>query len=96
MTISKSSMKELVVTKDEVELIEDSVVLASDFLEETLLPQLDKFEFENDDPDYVPGMAIHGLFVEMIARMAEAGYTEKDLRKEIKLYMNSAMGATLH
>jgi microsomal dipeptidase-like Zn-dependent dipeptidase len=96
MTISKSSMKELVVTKDEVELIEDSVVLASDFLEETLLPQLDKFEFENDDPDYVPGMAIHGLFVEMIARMAEAGYTEKDLKKEIKLYMNSAMGATLH
>jgi microsomal dipeptidase-like Zn-dependent dipeptidase len=96
MTISKSSMKELVVTKDEVELIEDSVVLASDFLEETLLPQLDKFEFENDDPDYVPGMAIHGLFVEMIARMAEAGYTEKDLKKEIKIYMNSAMGATLH
>jgi hypothetical protein len=41
-------------------------------------------------------MAIHGLFVEMIARMAEAGYTEKDLRKEIKMYMNSAMGETVH
>jgi len=81
-------MKELVATKDEIELIEDSVVLASDFLEEVLLPQLDKFEFENDDPDYVPGMAIHGLFVELIARMVEAGYTEKDLRKEIKMYMN--------
>ena len=89
-------MKELVVTKDEVELIEDSVVLASDFLEEVLLPQLDKFEFENDDPDYMPGMAIHGLFVEMIARMIEAGYTEKDLRKEIKMYVNSAMGETVH
>ena len=96
MTTSKSSMKELVATKDEIELIEDSVVLASDFLEEVILPQLEKFEFENDDPDYVPGMAIHGLFVEMIARMAEAGYTEKDLRKEIKMYMNSAMGETLH
>ena len=89
-------MKELVVTKDEVELIEDSVVLASDFLEEVLLPQLDKFEFENDDPDYMPGMAIHGLFVEIIARMIEAGYTEKDLRKEIKMYVNSAMGETVH
>ena len=89
-------MTELVVTKDEVELIEDSVVLASDFLEEVLLPQLDKFEFENDDPDYMPGMATHGLFVELIARMADAGYTEKDLRKEIKVYMNSAMGQTLH
>ena len=89
-------MKELVATKDEIELIEDSVVLASDFLEEVLLPQLDKFEFENDDPDYMPGMAIHGLFVEMIARMIEAGYTEKDLRKEIKMYVNSAMGETLH
>ena len=96
MTTAKSSMKELVVTKDEVELIEDSVVLASDFLEEVLLPQLDKFEFENDDPDYMPGMAIHGLFVEMIARMIEAGYTEKDLRKEIKMYVNSAMGETVH
>ena len=96
MTIAKSSMKELVATKDEIELIEDSVVLASEFLEETILPMLEKFEFENDDPDYVPGMAIHGLFVEMIARMVEAGYTEKDLRKEIKMYVNSAMGATLH
>ena len=89
-------MTELVITKDEIELIEDSVVLASDFLEEVLLPQLDKFEFENDDPDYVPGMAIHGLFVEMVARMVEAGYTEKDLRKEIKMYVNSSMGETLH
>ena len=89
-------MTELVATKDEIQLIEDSVVLASDFLEETILPMLEKFEFENDDPDYVPGMAIHGLFVEMIARMVEAGYTEKDLRKEIKMYVNSAMGATLH
>jgi microsomal dipeptidase-like Zn-dependent dipeptidase len=96
MKTTKDSMTELVFTKDEVELIEDSVVLASDFLEEVLLPQLDKFEFENDDPDYMPGMAIHGLFVEMIARMIEAGYTEKDLRKEIKMYVNSSMGETLH
>jgi microsomal dipeptidase-like Zn-dependent dipeptidase len=96
MKTSKTSMTELVITKDEIELIEDSVVLASDFLEEVLLPQLDKFEFENDDPDYVPGMAIHGLFVEMVARMVEAGYTEKDLRKEIKMYVNSSMGETLH
>lgn len=96
MKTTKDSMTELVVTKDEVELIEDSVVLASDFLEEVILPQLDKFEFENDDPDYVPGVAIHGLFVEMIARMIEAGYTEKDLRKEIKMYVNSSMGETLH
>jgi microsomal dipeptidase-like Zn-dependent dipeptidase len=96
MKTTKASMQELVVTKDEVELIEDSVVLASDFLEEVMLPILDKFEFENDDPDYVPGMATHGLFVEMIARMVDAGYTEKDLRKEIKMYVNSSMGQTLH
>jgi microsomal dipeptidase-like Zn-dependent dipeptidase len=96
MTTAKSSKVELVTTKEEVELIEDSVVLASDFLEEILLPQLDKFEFENDDPDYVPGVAIHGLFVEMVARLVEAGYTEKDLRKEIKMYVNSSMGETLH
>ena len=96
MKTTKASMTEIVSTKDEIELIEDSVVLASEFLEETIIPLLEKFEFENDDPDYVPGMAIHGLFVEMIARMAEAGYTEKDLRKEIKMYMNSAMGETVH
>jgi microsomal dipeptidase-like Zn-dependent dipeptidase len=73
MTTSKSSMKELVATKDEVELIEDSVGLASDFLDEVMLPLLDKFEFDNEDPDYMPGMATHGLFVELIARMIEAG-----------------------
>jgi hypothetical protein len=43
MTTSKSSMKELVATKDEIELIEDSVVLASEFLDETIIPMLEKF-----------------------------------------------------
>lgn len=73
-----------------------SVGLAEDFLIDTLLPQLDEFETNNEDSDYVFGAAMHGLFIEMIMRLGAMGYTEKELRKEIKIWINSSTGQTLH
>jgi hypothetical protein len=83
-------------TSEEVEQIENSALLACDFIYDTLLPLLDEFENNNDDPDYIPGLATHGLFVALIQELADLGYTEKDLRKEIKIYMNTSVGEVVH
>jgi hypothetical protein len=81
---------------EEIEQIENSALLASDFVYDTLLPLLDEFENNNDDPDYISGIATHGLFVALIQELADLGYTEKDLRKEIKIYMNTSLGEVVH
>ena len=86
----------MVDTAEEVEQIENSALLACDFIYDTLLPLLDEFENDNDDPDYIPGIATHGLFVALIQELADLGYTEKDLRKEIKTYMNTSVGEIVH
>jgi hypothetical protein len=86
----------MVNTSEEVEQIENSALLACDFIYDTLLPLLDEFENDNDDPDYIPGIATHGLFVALIQELADLGYTEKDLRKEIKIYMNTSIGEVVH
>ena len=86
----------MVDTAEEVEQIENSALLACDFIYDTLLPLLDEFENDNDDPDYIPGIATLGLFVALIQELADLGYTEKDLRKEIKTYMNTSVGEVVH
>jgi hypothetical protein len=86
----------MVDTSEEVEQIEKSALLACDFIYETLLPLLDEFENDNDDPEYIPGVATHGLFVALIQELADLGYTQKDLNKEIKTYMNTSVGEVVH
>ena len=86
----------MVSTSEEVEQIEKSALLACDFIYETLLPLLDEFENDNDDPEYIPGVATHGLFVALIQELADLGYTQKDLNKEIKTYMNTSIGEVVH
>ena len=86
----------MVSTSEEVEQIEKSALSACDFIYDTLLPILEEFENDNDDPDYIPGIATHGLFVALIQELADLGYTQKDLNKEIKTYMNTSIGEVVH
>ena len=86
----------MVNTAEEVEQIEKSALLACDFIYDTLLPLLEEFEKDNDDPEYIPGVSTHGLFVALIQELADLGYTQKDLNKEIKTYMNTSIGEVVH
>ena len=86
----------MVNTSEEVEQIEKSALSACDFIYDTLLPLLEEFENDNDDPEYIPGVATHGLFVALIQELADLGYTQKDLNKEIKTYMNTSIGEVVH
>ena len=86
----------MVNTAEEVEQIEKSALSACDFIYDTLLPLLEEFENDNDDPDYIPGVATHGLFVALIQELADLGYTQKDLNREIKTYINTSIGEVVH
>jgi ribose 5-phosphate isomerase len=94
--MAKSNKQDLVSDEKEMQQIEDSAMVASDFIHDVLLPQLDEFEMDNDDREYMTGMATHGLFVELIQRMIAMGYTEKDLKKELKIYSQLPWGETIH
>jgi len=94
--MAKSNKQDLVSDEKEMQQIADSAEVASDFIHDTLLPQLDEFEMNNDDHEYMTGMATHGLFVELIQRMIAMGYTEKDLKKEVKIYAQLPWGETIH
>ena len=86
----------MVNTSEEVEQIEKSALSACDFIYDTLLPLLEEFENNNDDSEYIPGVATHGLFIALIQELADLGYTQKDLNKEIKTYMNTSLGEVVH
>jgi len=86
------------ISDEEYELwqFEHSAEIASDFIDEEILSKLDAFENDNEDEKYIYGVATHGLFTELIGRLGEMGYTEKDLRKEIKIWLNTSVGQVIH
>jgi len=94
----KSGIEVREITEEEYEdwQFEHSAEIASEFLNDEVLTLLDEFEHENDDPEYVYGVATLGLFTEVVMRLGSMGYTEKDLRKELKRWINSSFGETLH
>ena len=80
----------------EVSQFQRSAEIALEFVNEEILNRLDEFEHENLDTEYVRGFATHGLFIELIMRLGAMGYTEKELKKEIKNWINSSYGEVLH
>lgn len=93
---NKPSFDEMTEEEKEIWQFVHSVELAEDFLAEELLPQLEEFETNNEDSNYVSGTAMHGLFIEMVMRLGAMGYTEKELKKEVKTWINSSVGQIIH
>ena len=96
MSKASTKLQELEEVQTEIEQYEQSAELATDFIYDELLPLLEEFENENEDPNYMYGVATHGLFVELIHQLGEMGYTEKELKKEIKIHLNSSYGQVVH
>jgi len=93
-----SKIIQTTLTEDDYEdwQYEHSAVVSSDFIEDTIIPLLDDFELNNEDDEYIVGIATYGLFVTMVQRLGQMGYTEKDLKKEIKVFLNSSLGEQVH
>lgn len=80
----------------EIWQFEHSINLAQEFIDDILFPQIDEFEYENEDEKYVDGTLTFGLFCELVSRLGEMGYTEEELNAHIKDYLNTSIGQVIH
>lgn len=62
--------------------------MVEEFLEEKIIPELDRFDFENKDENYVPGVASFTLFTRMIETLIETGWSKEELKQAIDDFGN--------
>jgi hypothetical protein len=90
-----------IIEEVEEELYEDwqyehSSQLASEYIENSIFVELDKFDFENTDENYVEGTATLGLFLELIPRIIDLGYDRDMLLAQVEEYIEEAENRTFH
>lgn len=88
-------------TTEDSDTIEDwqyeySADIAKDFVENKILPQVDKFDFGNTDKNYVKGVAYYALLVELIPNLVTLGYTAEDLLELIIEIAEEERTKTVH
>lgn len=69
--------------------------VVEEFLNDKILPALESFDFENNDENYVPGVASFTLFTRIIELLVENGWTADELKQTIEDFGTIAVG-TLH
>lgn len=69
---------------------------ASDFISKEIIPKLEEFDFGSDDKDYVKGMAHYALFIELLPKLGQLGYTPDDLVEFIEELVECGNNRILH
>lgn len=69
--------------------------MVEEFLDNEIMPSLEKFDFENRDENYVPGVASFTLYTRLIELLIENGWTPDDLKEAINDFGSIAIG-TVH
>jgi hypothetical protein len=76
---------------------ETSTEQAASFIDETVIPLLDKFDYENPDPEYIPGCAAFGAFTRLVGLLIEQGFTTEELKQTVDDFASpSAQGEVVH
>lgn len=66
--------------------------MVEEFLEDNILPTLEKFDFYNKDENYVSGMACFTLYTRLIEILVDNGWSEEDLKKAVDDFGNMPDG----
>jgi hypothetical protein len=75
--------------------LEYSYDIAQDFVSQ-VAEELDDFDFNNSDDKYIPGCSTYALFLALVPKLVEMGYTKENLFNEIEENMGADPNATLH
>jgi hypothetical protein len=94
MVMEKVDKEELIEVSQK--LIDISTEVAYEFVVEELIPQLDDFESEGDDEEYIAGCATFVLFTRLIGKMKEIGYSIEELRELTDQYYDMNYNDTVH
>lgn len=69
---------------------------AADFISKEIIPKLEEFDFGKDDEDYVKGMAHYALFIELLPKLGQLGYSVDDLTEYITELVEYGNNIVLH
>jgi hypothetical protein len=75
---------------------EFSTQAASQFLDDYILPHLEEFDYSNSHEDYVPGVAGFGLYMKLVSRLLDAGFTATELKNIVDEYDGELITDTVH
>lgn len=70
--------------------------LSTEFIDATLMPMLDEFDYNNPSEDYVPGMATFGMFTKLIQVLLEEGFTPDQLKESVDEFTVVVVDGTIH
>lgn len=89
------------IIEDAVDEYEDyqydiSTDLSADFLDNTLMPMLDEFDYGNENPDYIPGVASFGLFIKLTQALLEEGFTQEQLMETVQEFSVHVVDGPIH
>lgn len=66
------------------------------FLNEYLVPDLEKFDFQNNDENYIPGVACFTLFTMLIDILTQNGWTPEELKSTVDDFSNQSSFEVIH
>jgi hypothetical protein len=69
--------------------------IVEEFLEDDILPRVEKFDFENEDENYVPGVACFTLYTRMIEILIDNGWTQEELKNAVDEF-GQVLTSTIH
>lgn len=70
--------------------------LVEEFLEETVIPLMENFDFAKDDENYIPGVASFTLFTRLVEMLTENGWNVEQLKNTVEEFGNQSNFETKH
>jgi hypothetical protein len=97
-------MKEQNLNLDIEELVDEfddyqydvSTELSAEFIDNTLMPMLDEFDYGNSNPDYIPGVASFGLYIKLVQALLEEGFTKEQLVETVNEFSVHIVDGPVH
>lgn len=91
-----SAETELEIDEYEDYQYEESTAMADQFVDEEILTRLVKFDYENDEEDYVPGVATFNLYTKLVNILIQEGFEAEQLKEIIDEFSLMCVDETVH
>lgn len=70
--------------------------VVQEFLEGTIIPMIETFDFEQNDENYIPGVASFTLFTRIINILLENGWTTEELKHTVDEFCVLGQADNIH
>lgn len=70
--------------------------VANDFIDDTLMPALHQFDYNNENDEYIPGIATFALFARLCIDLVNDGYAVDELKKMVEDFSQFCATDTIH